>query len=88
MFVQPSASQLALLTEVSTCTPSAPEAVPALHVQVNCRADLERGVLQLRGIAQATGDRGILITRHSPYDFVLELHNDVPFGPTLEKHSW
>jgi hypothetical protein len=92
MFVQPAVSQPALLPEVSTCTSSAPEAQRAFHVRVNCRADLEneleRGVLQLRAIAQTIGDRGILITRHSPYEFVLELHNDVPFGQTLEKRCW
>lgn len=63
----------------------------SVHIRVTSRAELdeelERGVYQLRSAAQQ--DRqGILVTRHSPYDFVLELHRDVPFGLTLEKQMW
>lgn len=33
-------------------------------------------------------DRGIMITRHSPYQFTLELHPDIPFGVTRELDAW
>jgi hypothetical protein len=29
-------------------------------------------------------DRGILVTRHTPRDFTLELHREVPYGETKE----
>jgi hypothetical protein len=32
-------------------------------------------------------DRGILVTRHSPRDFTLELHRDVPYGETMESDT-
>lgn len=42
----------------------------------------------LRRLADAYGDRGILVTRHSPWDFTIELHPDVPFGTSREQHDW
>jgi hypothetical protein len=41
--------------------------------------------LQLLHLAFGYGDRGILVTRYSPRDFVLQLHTDVPFGITREQ---
>jgi len=39
--------------------------------------------LQTRALAQRTA--GILVTKHAPGRFTLELSHDVPFGYTYEK---
>jgi hypothetical protein len=51
-------------------------------------ARLEAAVEYLRGRARSSVDRGILVTRHSPWDFTLELHESVPYGTTLECQEW
>ena len=33
-------------------------------------------------------EMGILVTRHSPCEFMVELHPDVPFGVTFERQAW
>jgi DHA2 family methylenomycin A resistance protein-like MFS transporter len=46
---------------------------------------LDRAESQLLHLAFVYGDRGILVTRYSERDFVLQLHPDVPFGTTREQ---
>ena len=61
-------------------------------IRVFNRADMDakltKAEAQLRHLARQDKDRGILITRHSPWEFTLELHHRVPFGTTLEIHAW
>lgn len=49
---------------------------------------LEFGVKSLFPRAKELGDRGILVTRASPSDFVIELDPSIPFGETLEHCRW
>jgi AmiR/NasT family two-component response regulator len=49
---------------------------------------LESAVAPLLQRALLERDRGILVTRHSPMDFTVQLHPSVPFGVTLEKREW
>lgn len=51
-------------------------------------ARLEQAAALLQDRAQALGDRGILVTRHSPWDFTLQLDPEVPYGLTLERCDW
>lgn len=51
-------------------------------------AKLETAVEHLRGRARSGLGRGILVTRHSPWEFTLELHPSVPYGTTLECQEW
>ena len=51
-------------------------------------SQIERFESYLRLRARAHDNRGILVTRHSPYDFTMELHPDVPFGTTREQQEW
>lgn len=59
-----------------------------IRLIVRDRADLERQLGQatesLTGRARELGDRGILVTRKSANEFIVELHPDVPFGLTRE----
>jgi hypothetical protein len=59
---------------------------------VGSRADMESsietGESLLRTSALQTADKGILVTRHSPHDFTMELHPEVPFGTTRERQEW
>lgn len=49
---------------------------------------LNSSLLELQSKALAEGrTSGILVTRHAPGRFTLELSNDVPFGYTHEKVS-
>lgn len=64
-----------------------------LKIRVDRRADLDAmldaGVNLLRKRTKSLDSvRGILVTRHSPSDFTLEIHPDVPFGTTREKQEW
>lgn len=51
-------------------------------------AKLEEGLAYLQMRARSCPDRGILITRSSPWDFSLELHTSVPYGMTYERQKW
>ncbi|WP_423184587.1 hypothetical protein [Arthrobacter sp. NyZ413] len=57
-------------------------------IHVSDPADLDtqlsQAEAQLQHQASLYQDRGILITRHSPWDFTLELDPSVPFGTTRE----
>lgn len=46
---------------------------------------LDSGVRKLQALALARGAGGILVTKHAPGRFTLELSHDVPFGYTHEK---
>lgn len=48
---------------------------------------LDSGVRELQALALAGGggSGGILVTKHAPGRFTLELSHDVPFGYTHEK---
>lgn len=46
---------------------------------------LNSGLRQLQDTALAAGTAGILVTKHAPGRFTLELSPDVPFGYTHEK---
>jgi hypothetical protein len=46
---------------------------------------LDSGVRKLQAVALARGAGGILVTKHAPGRFTLELSHDVPFGYTHEK---
>lgn len=41
-----------------------------------------------RQLPLAFRDRGIMVTRHSAWDFTVELHPDVPYGQTHETQLW
>lgn len=62
-----------------------------LRIQPQNRADLIAQLdraeehLRLRAIELGTG---ILVTRHSAWDFTVELDDRVPFGTTLERSLW
>lgn len=49
---------------------------------------LENAMSQLLENALISCDKGIMITRHSPNEFTLELHPDIPFGVTQELDVW
>lgn len=65
-----------------------------ITVRAQSRKDMDQkldaGVSTLRRQAMAAGGRrrGILVTRLSPKDFRIELHETVPYGETLERNSW
>lgn len=46
---------------------------------------LNSKLMELQHTALAKGTSGILVTRHGPGQFTLELSQDVPFGYTQEK---
>ena len=46
---------------------------------------LDSGVRKLQAVALAGGAGGILVTKHAPGRFTLELTHDVPFGYIHEK---
>ena len=50
--------------------------------------ELDRSVNLLVGHALQRREMGILVTRHSPRDFTVELHPEVPFGVTHERQTW
>lgn len=64
----------------------------ALTVRAETRPNLDRelddATARLLERALIRRDRGILVTRHSPTQYSLELHQDVPFGVTLELDAW
>jgi hypothetical protein len=49
---------------------------------------LEDAMSHLLERAMIHRDRGIMVTRHSPNEFTLELHPDIPFGVTRELDAW
>ena len=49
--------------------------------------ELDRTVNLLVGHALLRREMGILVTRHSPRDFTVELHPEVPFGVTYERQA-
>ncbi|GAP60752.1 hypothetical protein AHiyo1_43380 [Arthrobacter sp. Hiyo1] len=49
---------------------------------------LVRSVNYLVEHALRRPETGILVTRHSPCDFTVEFHPDVPFGVTYERRNW
>ncbi|WP_432246133.1 hypothetical protein ACRB8A_19820 (plasmid) [Arthrobacter sp. G.S.26] len=63
-----------------------------LHVRVQKRRHLEEqldtAVDILAERARLRGGQGILVARHSPRDFTLQLHPDVPFGTIQERQEW
>ncbi|MDR6688656.1 hypothetical protein J2Y41_004251 [Arthrobacter sp. 1088] len=70
-------------------------AVPAparLTVHADSKADLDlqldKSIASLRETAMIHRDRGIMVTRHAPGKFTLELHPKVPFGLTLEMDAF
>jgi hypothetical protein len=46
---------------------------------------LDSGIRELQAKALTHGKAGILVTKHAPGRFTLELSHDVPFGYTYEK---
>jgi hypothetical protein len=63
-----------------------------LHVRVQTRSHLEeqldKAVNILTERAPLCGRQGILVARHSPRDFTVQLHPDVPFGTIQERQEW
>lgn len=50
---------------------------------------LEAGIAHLqKQRTHLNWTHGILVTRTSATEFTLEIHSDVPFGITREKHDW
>ncbi|MBT2566286.1 hypothetical protein J7I84_07200 [Arthrobacter sp. ISL-85] len=64
---------------------------PVLTVTVTDRdsrdVDLEAAVIAMREQALLGGRQGILVTRHAPGKFTVELSDDVPFGFTHERDA-
>lgn len=48
---------------------------------------LEAAVAAIKEQGRMDGQKGILVTRHAPGSFTVELSNDVPFGLTLERDT-
>ena len=69
---------------------SAPERRIAFKVQDRAHMDeqLDYNVSLLLEHAMLHRRMGILVTRHSPCDFTVELHPAVPFGVTHERQDW
>jgi hypothetical protein len=63
-----------------------------LHVRVQDRRHLEeqldKAVDILASRSLRHGGKGILVARHSPRDFTLQLHPDIPFGTIQERQEW
>jgi hypothetical protein len=63
-----------------------------LHIRVQKRSQLEeqldKAVDILAARSPQRGGTGILVARHSPRDFTLQLHPDVPFGTIQERQEW
>ena len=63
-----------------------------LHIRVQKRSQLEdqldKAVNNLAARAPLCGGKGILVARHSPRDFTVQLHPDVPYGTIQEKQEW
>jgi hypothetical protein len=63
-----------------------------IKITVKNRAEmeshLESAIRSLRMKADEQKACGILVTRHSAYDFTAELHPSVPFGLTRELRKW
>lgn len=49
---------------------------------------IELGLNTLISRAHEFGDRGILLTRRSPNDYLIELDPSVQFGVILERCEW
>jgi hypothetical protein len=64
---------------------------PALTVTATDRASmdlkLEAAVVAIKEQGILDGRRGILVTRHAPGTFTVELSDDVPFGLILERDT-
>lgn len=56
--------------------------------RVEMEAKLLNGLAVLQERAQIVPARGILVIRHSPWDFTLELDADVPYGVIQERDDW
>ena len=63
-----------------------------LHIRVQKRSQLEdqldKAVNVLAERSPLCGGQGILVARHSPRDFTVELHPDVPYGTIQETQEW
>ena len=63
-----------------------------LHIRVQKRSQLEdqldEAVNILAERAPLCDGKGILVARHSPQDFTLQLHPDVPYGTIQERQEW
>ncbi|WP_415853240.1 hypothetical protein [Sinomonas sp. G460-2] len=63
-----------------------------INVRVETRNEMDRtldeGVAALRQLSIATQGPGILVTRRSPSEFTIELHDSIPHGTTCEKQVW
>jgi hypothetical protein len=64
---------------------------PVLTVTVTDRGsrdmELDAAVTAVREQAFLEGRRGILVTRHAPGTFIVELSDEVPYGVTLERDT-
>lgn len=56
--------------------------------RIDLEIQLELVTERLRQGAALEDRCGILVTRHSAFDFTVEAHPDVPYGMTREKSSW
>ncbi|BAS18510.1 hypothetical protein AHiyo8_pI68140 (plasmid) [Arthrobacter sp. Hiyo8] len=70
--------------------PSVPASCIAFTANDRAHMDeqLVRSVNYLVEHALRRPETGILVTRHSPCDFTVEFHPDVPFGVTYERRNW
>lgn len=63
-----------------------PTAIEAIDIHANTRQVLEErleaAVKHLQEAAMLTGACGILVTRHNPGSYTVELSDQVPFGMT------
>lgn len=59
-----------------------------LSIQATTRSEadekLDASIQQLRALAQENPVRGILVTKHGPGRFTVELNDQVPYGETWE----
>lgn len=59
-----------------------------LSIQATTRSEadekLDASIQQLRALAQENPVRGILVTKHGPGRFTVELNDHVPYGETWE----
>lgn len=49
---------------------------------------LDAAVAAAQELAMRERRRGILVTRHAPDTFTVELSANVPFGLTIERQNW
>ena len=63
-----------------------------LQIRLQKRSQLEdqldKAVNILAERAPLSGGKGILVARHSPADFTVQLHPDIPFGTIQEIQEW